>query len=160
MSNMDDLEDLIDPEFDSEVDTMGWDEDYESNTITLYSKKLPEWKTETRLSYVPGQWNDSGVDPPSYFLSLEGYWVSFDFDETKFSYTNKDGKPKYFKIRSTMKLADFVTIVSSPFPLELSDGHMGRFYEDEFDRKNIVIEIDEDHVKQQIQKYIDLLVFS
>jgi hypothetical protein len=159
MSNMEDLEDLVPPEFECAADA--YYEDGEEGNICLYADCLASgWGSEVGVYYVGGQWNDSGVDPPAYTIKLEGHYIRLSFDDTYMEYTNKDGIRKNFRLGSSLKLSDFITIIKTPFSLDLSDGNMGKFYQDEFSRKDIVIEVDREHVIKQIHRYVDLLAFS
>lgn len=146
------MNDNIHPLEESTDDEYFWD--YETGSLTIYRDKL----NNIRISYRVGQWNDSGVDPPSYLISYGKYWAALYFNETIIGapfIKNND----IIEVDYGMKLADFVTIVKSPFPLELSDGKMGDYHENNFHIKDIIIQVDLDHLKNEFERFNTLKVF-
>lgn len=154
-------DDLL-PPYDSLYDANDDYEDYyyPDNSIKLFNSN------GIKISYVPGQWNDSGIDPPAYSISIKnpdqsGYgsnsthWLSIEFDHVWVQTINNN----IIKYDVSLNLTDFVKVISSPFSLDLKDGQMGKFYEDDFDEKDIVLEVDRDFIISKIEKLTMLKAF-
>jgi hypothetical protein len=128
--------------------------DLEDGRVTIYRDRT----NDISIKYRGGAWNDSGFDAPGYIIHCGAYWALLDFEETRIGgpfITNNS----MITINSSMKLSDFVNIVKSPFPLELSDGNMGRFHDDDFHVKDIIIEADFTLIKEKLERLAKLKPF-
>ena len=140
---------------ENEIDPY-WDAEELSGAFTLYYNH----KDKTGLLYIPGEYNDSGVDPPCYRVSCENYFVYLHFDKV---YLSLPGERRHsFAIPSPMKLSDFVTVVKSKYPLELHEGlqYITELRTGDIELgEDIILHIDKDHLMKKIMSLGNLKAF-
>lgn len=146
----------------NDLDDEDEDEDTEWESYQGYNYLFRDRIAKTSLAFVPGQWNDSGVDPSCYVIKIPNHFISIAPDRTYMEYTvSGEERRKHFSLPYVLKLADFIEIIKAPFGLELSDGNMGKFYQyDDYDLdKELQIKIDPEHVKKKILQLSGLKAF-